>query len=461
MADQPDVLTESKQKIWTCGTLTYTRRALMVLFVLLLVGDFIWQLRDRSVGTISRLVFKKYEASDFFIGLMFASIPNILGLVISPVIAIKSDNYRSRWGRRIPFLLWTTPLAVLGMLGMAASPYIGRFIIEYAQAHHMNTNMMILTMLSSFWIVFELGAMLTGLLFGGLVNDTVPPQMLGRFYGLFRIMSLGAGALYNIWFLKASETHPGVLFTVVALIYGFGFTLMCLYVKEGQYPPPPPIDPKDTPVRRAKNALVEYGRVCFTKPFYYWVFAFNFIGYGIACMPINTFDIFYAQVLNVDMDFYGKCIGYSYICSIVLAFPLGMLADKWHPLRCSVGTIFFYAATCVVSAIVVQGKWTFGLALMMHTVCSGVFFTVSASLFLRLFPRVEYAQFSSAAGLVTSVGAMFGAPTVGWAIANVCGGDYRYLYVFGAVFSAIGGIVGLVIMWKMKKYGGIDNYEAP
>jgi hypothetical protein len=35
--------------------------------------------------------------------------------------------------------------------------------------------------------------------FGGLINDVVPPALIGRFFGLFRAVSLLAGIIFNFW----------------------------------------------------------------------------------------------------------------------------------------------------------------------------------------------------------------------------------------------------------------------
>jgi hypothetical protein len=87
-------------KTWKAGTLTYTAAGLVVLFAWLLVGDFAWQLKERSVGATAQLILKKFGAADLLVGLLIGSVPAALGMIIGPVISMRSDRFRSRWGRR-------------------------------------------------------------------------------------------------------------------------------------------------------------------------------------------------------------------------------------------------------------------------------------------------------------------------------------------------------------------------
>ena len=119
-----------RQKLYTIGTLSYTLSTLCTLFFLLLLGDLVWSMKERSVAQIVQLMFKRHGASDMINGLMMVSLPNALGLLLGPVISYKSDHCRSRWGRRIPYLALTTPVAALAIAGFAYSPAIGRAVAE-------------------------------------------------------------------------------------------------------------------------------------------------------------------------------------------------------------------------------------------------------------------------------------------------------------------------------------------
>ena len=45
-----------------------------------------------------------------------------LGLLLGPIVAVRSDRHRGRWGRRIPYLFLPTPFIVVSLVGMAFTP---------------------------------------------------------------------------------------------------------------------------------------------------------------------------------------------------------------------------------------------------------------------------------------------------------------------------------------------------
>jgi hypothetical protein len=74
-------------KTWQVNGLVYTAGGLVLLFVLMLTGDFAWAFKDRSVAMITKVLFKKYGASDFLNGLLISSIPLILGVILTPIVS--------------------------------------------------------------------------------------------------------------------------------------------------------------------------------------------------------------------------------------------------------------------------------------------------------------------------------------------------------------------------------------
>src|SRR4051812_20589209 len=86
------------------GTLVYTKLGLVTLFLWLIWGDFCFTLMSFIKPNLLPLMMRDIGASNQSIALMTVSIPSLMTMLILPFIAFKSDRYRSRWGRRIPFL---------------------------------------------------------------------------------------------------------------------------------------------------------------------------------------------------------------------------------------------------------------------------------------------------------------------------------------------------------------------
>lgn len=91
-----------------------------------------------------------------------------------------------------------------------------------------------------FWVLLDFGTTLSGALSGALINDVVPSELLGRFFGLFRAISLIAGMLFNFYLIGQVEVHGAWIFTGLGILYGVGLLSLCLKVKEGEYPPVEP-----------------------------------------------------------------------------------------------------------------------------------------------------------------------------------------------------------------------------
>ena len=442
---------------WRVGTLVYTSAGIAVLFFWLLFGDFAWNMRERSVTPMVQLFLKSLKASDFTLAMLMTFLPPGINLILSPIVSYKSDRLRSRWGRRIPFLLIPTPIAALAMIGIAFSPHIGRWVVQVtgAQIPPERATLMVFCVV---WTIFEVAALMSGAVLIALINDVVPRGRLGRFHGLFRAVSLLDGMIFNYFLLKFAESHFTLMFSGVALVFGVGFTLMCFNVKEGEYPPPQ-VNPSDHRAGGFFEAVRIYFRECFSQPYYRWCFAALTLG-TVAFLPINTFSIPYAKQLNVDMDFYGKLIAASYMTSLVLAYWLGWLVDKFHALRMGMLALGLYAMAALWGIMNIDSPRTFGVALVAHTVLSGTYFTTTASLAQQLLPRSKFAQFFSAGMIVTALTQMTLGPSIGL-ILDRTKSNYRLTFVAAFVISIMTICVMLVVYHKIKRYGGTRNYVAP
>jgi len=103
---------------------------------------------------------------------------------------------------------------------------------------------------------------------------------------------------------------------------------------------------------------------------------------------------------------------------------------------------------------------TFAIALVAHGVVAGTWATTTASLSQRLLPKAEFAQFSSAGGIVGSLTWMMLAPVAGFFLDHVQH-DYRYTFFMGFGLSLMGLLGCLVLHGKFMDLGGPDNFVAP
>jgi len=448
---------KSAPRFWTVGTLAYSAGGLVVLFCWLLWGDFAWSMRDRSIQPVVQFLLKKFGASDTIMAVLLSTLPAGIGIILGPIISYRSDRHRGRWGRRIPYLLITTPICALAMTGLAFSGVIGGVLHRVLGTHSPGETMVTLTVFGTFWTSFECAAIAAGAVFGGLINDVVPTQFLGRFYGLFRALSLIAGIIFNRWLIGATEKHSQWLFAGIAVLYGVGVMMMCLMVKEGSYPPPADVEHGQRKSFLAAAKL--YFQECFSNSYYIWVFL-AFTVATLCFLPINLFSVPFAESLGIDMQGFGNYAALTYVISLCLAYSLGSLADRFHPLRVSIIALGLYAIVTLWGSIYATTPLRYGIALVAHGVISGTYFTTSASLGQRLFPHSTFAQFASAAGLVTAVATIAISPFFG-VVLDVSGHHYRYTYLMSFILTILALFLMLIVYRLFLRLGGPNHYAAP
>lgn len=468
-------------RIWQAGTLTYTFGGLIALFTLLLLGDFAWSMRERSVGPMAQWYLSSQEVPNWLFAVLVSSLPAVIGLIVGPIISVRSDRHRSKWGRRIPYLLLTTPFAAIGMLGLGSSPFIAKWVHAVCAPqgtfgdwlhhllgngpagmwlYHFTQNEAYISILcfSIFWTAFEFAAIAGSPIFYGLINDVVPRPLLGRFLALFRTVSLVDGMIFNWWILGLVPSHFAMIMIFIGIFFGLCFMAVCFVVKEGEYPKP------DAPAEGGAIQVVthevrKYSVECFGNPYYLGVFFFLIIS-GLAFMPVNTFTMPFIKSLQVEMGTYGRFVTLTYAMSLILAYPLGCLADRFHPLRMVMGTLLVYIFIGIFGGFFATTSGHFLVVWVMHGFVSGCYYTSLASLAQRLFPQARYAQYASAAGILGSLAGIVFVPALGGFI-DFTGEIYRYTFFAGAAIAAIALAISFFVYGRFVQYGGPRNYVAP
>ena len=451
-------LSRSPEKTWRVGTLTYSAGGITILFFWLLFGDFAWSMRDRSIGPTTQWYLSSLKVSNLVFGSILYSFPAVLSLILGPIVSVKSDRHRGRWGRRIPFLLFATPLAAAGMVGIGISPLVASRIHSYFPAQ--DETLVALVCFGVFWSIFEFASLLSQNVFGGLINDVVPKELLGRFFGLFRAVSLIDGMIFNYWVLGSIPVHFSLIVILIGISYGLAFMLVCFKVKEGKYPAPPPdADNSRSVLGNYRSEAADYLRVCFGKRYYIAIFFMWVLAY-VSFMPVNIFSLPYAKSLAINMDTYGKYLALTYLVSLCLSYFLGWLVDLYHPMRIAIVALFGYFLVSSFGFFFARSPETFLTAWVMHGVLSGCYLTAAASLTQRLFPHERFAQYASAAGIMLALASMSIPPAMG-RIIDLSGNNYRYTFGAGCVLAVGALILFIYVYRRFVRYGGVGGYVAP
>ena len=446
----------SKGRTWRNGTLVYTAGGLAVLFLWLMWGDFAYSMKDRATGTVAALMLKKFDVSDFLLGIIMISFPNFTNIFLCPIVSYRSDRHRGRFGRRIPYLLLTTPFIVIGLAGLGFTPLLARLIRQAVGAEHISYNLTALLVFCFFWIILDFGTTLAGAIFNALATDVVPTEFLGRFFAMFRAVSLGCAFLFNYFVMGYAETHALVIFLGLAALYGIGLFSICLKVKEGEYPPP---EAETSGPPTVKSAVKTYFRECFSLPYYRWVIMASVVA-GFSVVPFNIYGIFYAKSLNMDMDFYGKVSSLICLVSFVLSFFLGWFSDRFHPIRTGMVSMALQTVILFVGGRIATTESVFAWLFLVQGISIMSYNTLMASYAPRLFPREYFAQFNSAMMLINALASVIGAPLVGKFL-DLTGNHYPHLFTIGGVIGLCGLGCFIMVYRGYRRYGGDSGYVAP
>ncbi|WP_373991399.1 MFS transporter [Duganella sp. BuS-21] len=380
----------------------------------MLIGDLGWSLRERSVQELFKVHLMRFSQDATLLNILIGAMPALIALTLGPVIGAWSDRTRTRYGRRIPFIFGTAVVSTIGMLGMAYSSS--------------------LTGLAVSWTVFEMATIVGNPLFLALINDTVPRPILGRFFGLFRIVSLATGAgFFALFFRNELVTVFQPLLLTITAVYLGCMLLVCWRVREPLYGPAP---------QRAGWRLVQPGDGQWGR-----LFAAVAVG-AVAVLPININALNACAQFGVDADDFGAAIALTYAISIVLAWPVGWLADRYHPLRVGAVVLSAYAVCMLLAWRLVDERNGFLLALIVHGVLAGCFLTGTVSLLPALLPRERFSQLAAVSASLTALLVVVSTVGLG-ALLDASVRDYRMLYPAGALAAGCG-----VILWRslLKRY---------
>lgn len=439
------------------GTLVYTRASLIRLFVWLLWGDFTYTLMQCVVPSLLPLLLRENGASNIAIGFVVSSIFMILSTVACPIISYKSDRFRSRWGRRRPFILVTTPLVVLFLSLIPFSPEIARamagvgWISSLLKFSPIGVVLLVSGVLVAAFQIFNL---FVSSVYYYLIPDVVPEAFIGRFYSLFRACGIAAGVVFNYWILGLAAAHMHEIFVGMALFYGVAITVMCLKVKEGEYPAP------DASEERAHwwSGIRNYAVECFGNSFYLRVFlVYSLFQWAAASDVFNLF--YYRENLGMTLDQIGKFLAYVSILSVVVIYPIGVMIDRWGSQKSLIAGMFGTAILRFSAFFVVQDYGSLVLIALINTLPTVICQIAIMKWLIDLYPRERYGQFGSAGAMVAALGSVVMGPICGVLVDRF--GDYKYVWLWPVAFNLFGAWVALIIYRKWKAMGGAAGYRAP
>jgi MFS family permease len=462
-----------RHPLYYVGTLVYSRAGLAWVFMWLLWGDFCFTMMEAIVPSIVPLRLRELESPNWILGAVLTTIPSILNVLLNPVISTASDRHRGKYGRRIPFMFFTIPFVAIALCMMGFSTDLGRLLHGVIGTQTgWSAGGVTIGIIAFAMVLFKFSDMFVNTVFWYFFNDVVPDQVMARFLGLFRMVGAGAGALYAWFIYQFALSHMREIFLGAAGLYFVGFGAMCLMVKEGEYPPAAKLAKRGDFLGMAKA----YARECLQHKIYRYLFLHNI--FWSLSTAVGIFMVFLYLSLGLTLNQLGKVGAIVGVATMLLTYPAGALADRFHPLRVMLWIKIALVATAPLGFIWMFTNFppevNFKIFIVFQVVALPMALIYTATglpMLMRLLPKEKFGQFCSFNAICTAaIGAVGGIaaglffdlmkrifPDAVW------GKDFAYrMAPLWSLPCLIVGLVFMILLYRTwKQLGGIEHYVPP
>ena len=455
------------------GTLVYTKAGLITLFAWLLWGNFCFELMETVVPSILPLKLDELQSPKWVVGLIMTTLPGIFNTTVAPWVSFKSDRYRSRWGRRIPFILLTMPFLAMSLILIGFSDNIGSWVHHaFFAGGTIHQASVIIILLAVFAGCFGFFNMFVSSVYYYLINDVVPSDHLGRLMGWLRAVGMISGGLYSCFIFKYALTHMREIYLGAALLYTVGYGLVCLRIKEPEYPPPDDLPAKPS----LMSDIRTFARECYTSRFYWDLFLYTTFDAVSSIIARSFLTLFLLRSMLLSTEQVGWLNAITQWVMAGMMLLVGTLVDRWNPVRVS-------AYGAVIAAFLAFNDWIWVFAeppsanfffyamlaiLPFSMIIRALINTAFVPREMMLFPREQYGQFCGAQALIRSAFTMVAGVLAGLFLdvmqrMTACDNQhvYRFMFIWIGVFSVVAMIFNYRGYRVWKLLGGEKGYQPP
>lgn len=473
------------KKIYTRGTLTYSIPKLVMTIFWVMVGFFIYNICTTLPAKMVPIQLDAFGASDFQKMIIISTIGNVLNMTVCPYVGFKSDRYRSKWGRRIPFILYSLPFLVVSFALFAFTDKIGAFIasghLPFLSSNPYTCGIVVLMFVM---FMYQFFFMYVGSVIYYLCNDIIPKEFFAQVMAAINIAVNLGNMFFNLFLFGNADGWYREIFVGASIIYAVGILLMCLMIKEGEYPP---IE-GEAALNDSSKSFFSWVKKLFSgigifvkESFSHRIYILRYTLTSLSAIGAIafTYSFFLRKELQLDLEAMGKTDGYvslvnlaAYFCVLFVA---GRYVNRWHPVRIVIYNVMFVVVNALFGL-----RWLFGtlsseafiwssIIIAIASVPQSVINGVSASPYEMLtFPRSRYGSFCSMQALIRSTcqavfGVLFGIG-LDWfhnffpAESTV---HYRYTLCWPVFIGIFQIIIVFLLYREWNKLGGYRHYACP
>ncbi|MEU0493742.1 MFS transporter [Nocardiopsis sp. NPDC006139] len=379
-----------------------------------------WSFYDAQVPPLLR----EYLASTALVGLIMG-MDNLLGIFVQPWMGNRSDNTRTRWGRRIPYLVVGMPVAALlfAALPLASSlPVLIAVIFAYA------------LVANSFKPVTE-----------ALLPDFIRPERRSRAAAAVKIatsLTIIVSALISAFMI---DSHPVLAFWVPSALMLVAVTVLVANIRDSDSPAYRAVEAEEA--RTAENA--EHSEAAPASTSVWAVVAdiardrnrdrllilVAILFFGGAWASVRALITPYGmEVLGLSRGDAGGLTLSSGVVFILVALPAALLSERIGRLRVMGLGMALFAVAMVVGTVFATPAGT--LVMLGLTAVAAAGFMVNAAVILwNLAPSARVLGTYTGLYTVGYAGGSFLGPALVGALVDLTG--WRFLLLDAALLAAL------------------------
>ncbi|MBQ1024905.1 MFS transporter [Micromonospora sp. C95] len=307
------------------------RKITFFIALALFAQESTWNFYDNQVPVLLR----EHVTSAALVGALMG-MDNLLGIFIQPWIGNRSDNTRTRWGRRIPYLAVGMPLGALFFL-----------LLPWTTS---------LVTLVAVMVCYALVANTMRPLAEALTPDFVPPQRRGRTNAVVKIATSLTIIVASLISLLVVDDHPRAAFVIPAAIMLVVTAVIIMKVRDSRSPAYQAAVAEDanagpdqtkSPLWRVVTELVtsrDRRRVLLLLT------VFLFGGAWFASRSLMT--PYGMEVLGLTRGEAGGLTLPSGVAYLIAAYPAALAAERFGRLRVILIGIAVFAGALAAGAVV-------------------------------------------------------------------------------------------------------------
>lgn len=249
-------------------------------------------------------------------------IHGIVNAVLNPIFGHVSDRTNSRWGRRIPYMMFgMVPLAAL-FTAVWFPVGTGSVLFWY-----------FLTIVLLYDILFVMVVLNYSALFPEMFTTIKERASVSSWRQMFGIVGMIIGvALPPLVYSKLGWGPMGAIFAGIALLF---FIIMVSSSKE------------KTVVQREEVGFLKSLKFTFSnRAFVFYVIGSFFVQFTFAVLPA-AIPFFTKYVLGASEDSNTVLLGVIFIAAIPCVYIWGRFVQKWGPRRTVIYAVCIYAAAMI------------------------------------------------------------------------------------------------------------------